>query len=343
MQKPRKTTLKDLSDELGVSITTIARVLSGRAEEVEKFKISKSTQERVIAAAKQKNFSFNRLARALRVKETFTVGLVVPDISNPFFATFARHVEFATRKMGYAVILCDSGGDIAVEVESVELLASRQVSGLIVSPVGLEHAHLEKLYDANIPLVLIDRYFPELEISYVGTDNYRATYQATKYMIDCGHRRIACVQGLCDIHIGKERLRGYTDALTKYGIPIDNDLIAGDSFSVQNGYLSTKLLMEQPYPPTAILGLSNQISLGCLYAIKEEGLSVPEDISLIAFDEQPYSTLLSLTTIKQQTIEIGQIAIKLLMAQIGGGDLKRQRRILLPPSLIIRDSVKIQR
>ena len=337
-QKRSKIRLKDIAAELGCSITTVSRVLSGRSEQ---YRISKGTQEKVIAAAKEKKFRFNNLARALRIQETYTIGLIVPDIANPFFSGVAQNIEVEARKLGYSIILCDSNEDETLEAESIEVLSSRQVSGLIISPVGQTSDHLQRLYDTNIPTVLIDRYFPNLSIPYVGTDNHKGAFQAVEYLLECGHRLIACLQGAINTFINKERLRGYKDALQKNGIAIEPLLVKGDGFGIESGYLSTKLLLNQSPIPTAILGFSNLITLGSLMALREENLKVPEDISIITFDEQSYSGYLSLTTIKQRNEEMGQIAVKLLMGQFADKKNKPQGQILLPPSLIVRNSVRI--
>jgi len=339
-KKPSKITLKDIAYQLNLSITTVSRVLSGRARE---FRISKSTEERVLSTAKKSNFSPNKIASALRTRKTKTIGIIVPDISNPFFATIAQNIEFEARKADYAIILCDSSDSTSTEINCIDVLQNRDVDGLIISPVGKQKEHIKRLYDQNTPLVMVDRYFPNLKIPYVGTDNYKGAFEAVNYLIECGHQKIACIQGLTYSSTCRERLKGYKAALEAKDIPVDEALIKGDNFDIKNGYLSTKLLLKQTSIPTAIFAQSNLIALGVLSAIKEEGYKIPQDISMIAFDEQTYSEFLStpLSTIKQRIEEIGQISVRLLLDQMEKGCSKNSESVLLPPIIIHRNSVRI--
>ena len=193
MSNSSRTTLKSLSQKLGFSVTTISRVLNGKAE---KYRISKKTADKIKQAAEDLNFTPNSLARGLRLKNTHTLGLVIPDISNPFFASIARSVEREARKCGYSVILCDTEENTNLEVDSVQLLRGRNVEGLIVAPVGQISEHLESVYKSGLPIVTIDRYFPEKDLPFVTSDNYKGAYEAVLYLIENGHRKIACIRGL---------------------------------------------------------------------------------------------------------------------------------------------------
>jgi LacI family transcriptional regulator len=221
-------------------------------------------------------------------------------------------------------------------------MIDRKVDGLIISPVGLEVNHLKKLSQKNIPIVLLDRYFPELNLPFVTSDNYKGALEAVNLLLENGHRRIACIQGLVNTSPNNDRVRGYLDAHNKNGIPYNRNLIVGDSFGEENGYIETKLLLKQENPPTAIFAISNLISLGAIRAISEEGMKIPDDISMISFDDQPYSRFLStpMTTVAQQNTQIGQIAIKLLIDQIESNVQTGPKGIFLPTRLISRDSVK---
>jgi len=335
-----KKTLKSIADQLGFSVTTISRVLAGKAR---KYRISKNTEAKVLAVAENANFTPNQLARSLRLRKTNIIGVVIPDISNPFFSTIAQNIEFEARKLGYAIILCDSEENTAMEIASIELLKNRDVDGLIISPVGQESKHLKNLWEEGLPLVIVDRCFPNLKIPYVACDNYRGAYEAVSYLIRCGHRKIACIQGMLQTFPNEKRVRGYKEALQAHNIKVKKSFIVGDSFGAANGYLSMKLLLKQLSIPTAIFALSNLISLGALQAIREENLQIPKDISIISFDEQPYSEYLSppMTTIKQQNAKMGQISVKLLIDQIASNALITKTGILLPTKLIKRASVRI--
>ncbi|MCK4558268.1 MAG: LacI family DNA-binding transcriptional regulator [Calditrichia bacterium] len=339
MDHSSKTTLKTLSSKLGFSETTISRVLNGKAE---KYRISKKTADIIIQSAKDLNFTPNILARGLRLKKTHTLGLVIPDISNPFFASIARSVEREARKFGYSIILCDTEENTNIEIKSVQLLRGRNMEGLVVAPVGQTASHLEDVYNAGLPIVIIDRCFPNKNLPYVTSDNYQGAYEAISYLIDNGHRRIACIQGLENTSPNNDRIRGYKDALLNNHIPYVKSIIVGDSFGELNGYTEAKILLKKKDRPTAIFAFSNLISLGALKAIEEENLSVPEDISIVAFDDQPYFDHLAtpMSSVAQQHNEIGQIATKIIFKQIKSKTSSVAEGVLIPTKLIKRASVK---
>lgn len=337
--KSSNITLKSIAERLNVSVTTVSRVLNGKSD---RYRISKETQRLIHQAAKDLHYSPNQLARGLRLRRTNTIGYIIPDISNPFFAGIAKSVEKSARKLGYSIILCDSEESTEIEENLLQIMLDRKVDGLIISPVGLEVSHLRSISQKNIPIVLLDRYFPDLNIPFVTSDNYQGSIEAVSMLIENGHTRIACIQGLRNTSPNNDRVKGYIDAHKKHDLPIDKNLIVGDSFGEENGYIETKLLLKQNILPTAIFAVSNLISLGAIRAIAEEGLKIPNDISMISFDDQPYSSFLStpMTTVSQQSTQIGQIAIKLLIDQIESGRQLEPKGIFLPTKLVIRDSVK---
>jgi len=206
-------TLQQIADQSVVSVSTISRVLSGQAG---RYRISKKTEATVRALAKQINFVPNQLARGLRLRKTLTVGLVIPDISNPFFAGIAQQVTLGTEKHGYSVILCDSQGSAELEIKALALLQSRNVEGVVLCPVGQSAKHLMAFVDAGLPMVLVDRFFPDAAIPFVSSDNVAGAKEATEYLIANGHRRIICLQGLHGSSPNEFRLRGYKEALAKH-------------------------------------------------------------------------------------------------------------------------------
>jgi LacI family transcriptional regulator len=339
MRKKDSLTLKNIADKLGLSETTVSRALSGQAS---KYRISQETEKSVLNLAEELHFSPNQLARGLRLQKTHTIGLMIPDISNPFFASIARNVEKETRKAGYSVILVDTAEDENIEIDSIRLLRGRKVDGMVISPVGQHASHLEKLFANGMPMVLIDRYFPASPLPYVASDNFGGAYQAVSHLVQNGHVHIACIQGLESTLPNIERLRGYHQAHADAGISIDETLIVGDNFGYRNGYIEMKLLLGHAPRPTAVFAVSNLISLGALHAIDEEGLSVPGDVSIVSFDDQPYSALLAtpMTTVAQQNEQIGPLAVKMLLNQIESKTMPDPKGILVPTTLIVRKSVR---
>jgi len=332
-------TLQGIADQSGLSVTTISRVLSGQAS---RYRISKETEVTVRKLAKDSSFVPNQLARGLRLKKTLMIGLVIPDISNPFFAGIAHQVIVGTRKYGYSVILCDSQDDTGLEVQSLALLQSRSVEGVVLCPTGRSSQHLTPFVGGRLPIVLVDRFFPDLPLPYVSSDNVAGARQATELLITSGHRRIACLQGLRGTSPSEFRVRGYKEALAHHHLPIENNLIVGDSFTEQSGYIETKLLLRTEPGVKAILVLSHLNGLGAIRALTEEKRRIPDDVSIISFDDTPYFSYLAtpLTAVAQANSEMGEVAVKLLFDQIQSPHRQTKGGILLPTTLVMRESVK---
>ncbi|MFW6289721.1 MAG: LacI family DNA-binding transcriptional regulator [Mariniphaga sp.] len=331
--------IKELAEQLQLSPTTVSRVLNGKSEI---YRISESTSKKVIAAARKYNYYPNRIARGLKLEKTETIGLIIPDIANPYFGSIAKTIEMEAHQKGYSIILCDSLDDVDIETELLFLLAGRKVDGIIIAPTGKNNAHVVELQQQGIPIVVIDRYLPDTSLPFVTTDNYSGASMAVKHLLEKGHRKIACIQGIQGISANSDRVKGYADALQKTGIELREEWIAGNDFGEENGYQQTKKLMEKDDRPTAVFALSNLISLGVLRALKELGMKVPDDVSVISFDEQPYSAFLAcpMTTVEQPREEIGKMAYNLLLRNISEGNPVNLNSAMLQPRLIVRESVK---
>lgn len=334
--------LKALAASTGLSVSTVSRVLSGKAAA---YRISAETEARVRQAAGRQGIVVNEVARGLRLRTTLTLGLVIPDISNPFFAALARHVERLARARGYSVLLADSQERNEVEVEAVRLMRSRRVDGLVVAPVGLDAAHLQPLCQEGWPLVLVDRLCPELDCPGVTADNRAGAQLAVQHLLQRGHRRIACLQGLPEVSANQERVRGYREALAEAGLPIEDDLLIGGDYRIETGREAVRRRFADPCRrPTALLALGNLIALGALQALRELHLAVPGQVSLISFDEQPWAELIDppLTTVSQPIEALAAQAMERLFAQLqpGAAPLRSPGpTVRLPVRLIERGSV----
>lgn len=293
-------------------------------------------------AAQKFDYVPNKMARSLKLDKTETIGLVIPDISNPFFADIAKSIEGAARKKGYSIILCDSSDDIKNEEQMLKLLQGQKVDGIIIAPVGTHADHLIQVYESKLPVVVIDRFFPDSKLPYVTSDNFQGAYDAVNYLINQDHRRIACIQGIHESQPNIERVEGYKKALKDNNIVFDENLLVGNGFSKENGLAQTKLLFNLDNPPSAIFALSNLISLGVLEAASVENKHIPDDVSLISFDEQPYSAHLGtpMTTIDQQKNEMGFHSVDYLIKMIENQHSENQLCIRLPTKLIKRDSIR---
>ncbi|MCJ8321380.1 MAG: LacI family transcriptional regulator [Colwellia sp.] len=332
-------TLKSISATLGISISTVSRVLNDRAK---KYRISDATVAKIKKEADRVSFAPNQIASALRSQKTKTIALVIPDISNSYFSSMAKGLGIEARKAGYSLLLFDSLGQEKLEIEAVRLMRSRKVDGFIIAPASTNGQHIIDLKESGTPVVFIDRYIKSMAIASVCSDNVEAAYQATSYLITSGHQHIACIQGLNYLSSSADRTLGYKKALAKYHLAENKSYFLGDDFSHQSGYAATKILLENCPQVTAILSLSHLNAMGAMQAIKEAGKHIPEDISLITFDDDPLFAYLStpLTSVDQPNEAIGIETMQLLIAQINGESNSTEQK-LLKTQLILRDSVKV--
>ena len=304
-----------MAERLGYSATTISRVLSGKAE---KYRISPDTVNAVLREARRCHYSPSVAAQSLRTRRSNTIGLLLPSVANPYFADMASVIITELNSAGYTTIVVDTMESEQRLSESARSLISRQVDGILAVPCGEKGMDLEML-SAQIPVVLIDRYYEDTFLPYVTTNNYQGGLDATRHLLSRGHTRISCIQGVQSSMPNKERVRGYVKAMEDEGLAQDIDII-GNEFSVQNGYLETKLLMSRAQRPTAIFALSNTIMLGALKAIREAGLRIPEDVALISFDNNLYMDYMtpSITRISQPVEDMAKLAVKILLDKIKG-------------------------
>lgn len=334
--RTQRVSITDIAKKAGFSTTTVSRVLNGKAKQ---YRISIKSQQKIKKIAQELQYVPNHFAANLKSGKSNTIALIVPSINNPFFANLVSEINAEIRKHGYLTIIGDSNESLIIEKMELEQLWARNIEGLIIAPCGNQWKHIKSLYDNGLPIVCVDRYFENLDIPYVSTDNYIGAQIATNHLIDNGHTLIACIQGVQSSTPNRLRIKGFEE--TMKNAKIEKYTIVGDDFTIQNGYLETKLLLQQDNRPTAIFTLSNTIAMGCIKALKEEDIRIPEDISLITFDEHPYLDYLStpLSCIAQPVSDISKITIKYLLAQINNRDINPSN-VLLKPTIQIKESVK---
>jgi LacI family transcriptional regulator len=332
-----RATLKDIAQQTGFSVSTISRVLHDSSK---KYKISDETKQQIKKAAEELGYRPNTLARGLRLQQTNEIGIVVPDISNPFFSALIKSFATELRRGGYNFIVYESDENIALERASIRSLLEKRVDGFIIASVGLDFSHLRKLCETGVPLVTVDRCFDALDVDSVSVDNVKGALLAVSHLIREGHSRIAFIQGLPGTYANEARLHGYKLALEQAGFPIDDRLIVGDDFRSMNGYLETKLLLKMASPPSAIFTAGDLIALGALEACRENGYQIPNDISLITFDDPVFATYLSpaLTAVEQPISKMAEMAVAMLYRRMRTPNDER-RQVLLEPKLNVRNSV----
>ena len=303
--------------------------------------VSDKTREKVLKIIDRLNYNPNSIARGLVMNKTYTIGLIVPDISNAFFAEIAKAIEDELREYGYSVIFCNTDNDKDREKESIDLLRSKQVDGLIGAFSHDSKDEVLALGKAGFPIVQIDRLVDDSQIPSVIIDNILSGYEATEYLIKKGHRRIAHITGALDTNTGIRRAEGYRKALQEYGIEIDEELVMEGDFSQESGYLAMKEILERNKDLTAVFAGNDMMALGAYRAIYAAGLKIPEDISIIGHDDFTLASLVSpaLTTMQQPIYKIGKVAASLLI-DIIKGKKNKEGLIVVNTSLIERSSVK---
>ncbi len=330
-------TLKEIAAKVGVHPSTISRVLSGKYDN---FAVSEETRELILKTVEQYQYVPNEMARGLRLKKTHTIGIVIPDILNPFFAGIARSIEIACENRKYSFIICSTDEVQEKETKLIELLKSKRMDGLLIVPVQDRIDQFKELKAENYPFVLIERCFDDLNTNAVVTENESEAYQAVEHLIKLGHRRIAFISGRRSTYEIKRREKGYRAALTAYGLPVQEQLIVGNGFAAEDGYHATLEILQLPEKPTAFLVSANVILVGVLEAIFELGLIVPDDISVVGFTDLKYAPYFAspLTTVSRPVDQIGKRALQLLLRQMDSPAEQKCEKIVLQSKFIIRKS-----
>ena len=326
-------TVQDVARRAGVSAATVSYVLNGTRY------VSEELRERVLSAVRELGYEPNAAARALRSNRSYTIGLILPDLRNPFFTEAVRGIEAVAQARGYHVILANSDEDPAREAALLRVLGARHVDGLILAPAGEAHPGLERLLQAHFPLVFLDRDVPGLTASAVMLDNEAAAEAAVRHLIDLGHRRVGLIAGRTPISSTLERETGYRRAFSQAGIPVDEHLVVEGGSTIEGGAAAATTLLERPGPPSALFVANNLMTIGALMAIDAHGLTVPGDLALVGFDDFPWGDVFRprLTTVAQPLYELGCAAAELLLQQVASPGA-RPRRVLLSGTLVVRDS-----
>lgn len=280
------------------------------------------------------------VAQSLRKNKRDTIGLMMPSLSNHFFAGIASTIIQEANSRGCTTIVVDSMENEENQKQGLQAILSHGVGGIIVAPCGSDKSLFEEINANHCPLVLIDRYFEKTNLSYVSTNNYEGGLEGTRYLISMGHKNITCIQGVKDSITNRMRVRGYDDEMRRSGLDACVNVV-GDAFSLQNGYVETMMLLKSQKRPTAIFALSNTIAIGAIKAIREAGLSIPDDISILSFDNNLYLDYMdpAITFINQPIEDMARLASKILFSSINSGQ-ENFTHLQLTPSLIIHDSVK---
>jgi LacI family transcriptional regulator len=310
------TTIKDVANRAGVSISTVSHVINNSRA------VSEESRQRVEEAMAELDYQPNTLARSLRRQQTQSIGMIVPDIANPFFAEIARGIEDSSFQQNYSIILCNSEGDLEKQVAYTNLLIQNQVAGIVFVAAGVSTELVEDLQHREVPLVVVDRAVPRVEVNSVMTNHNQGGRLATQHLIDLGHRRIACISAGSGLSPSADRVTGYMETLWENNMPVNKKLIMHGDFQYESGYKAVHKLLDLPEPPTAVFACNDLMAVGCISAAAERGLRVPQDLSVVGFDNVRLASFTNppLTTVSQPMRQIGTLALELLMERINDID-----------------------
>lgn len=329
-------TMNDVAKEAGVSVATVSRVINGSDG------VSEKLEKRVNDAMKQLHYYPSTLARSFKIQQTMLIGVIVPLIDHPFYSRLAMTIEQKLFQHDYRAIICNSGEDGDRERAYIEMLLRQRVDGFIINSAVVNTNYLHELENLNIPYVLIDRDLPEAECSKVFSDNSQGGYIGMEHLIQLGHKRIGVIGALAYTEPMTRRIRGTRDALSAYGIEADPELlVTADTQLFDMGYESAKKLLMLDSPPTAIFSLTDVTAVGVMHAVSELGMKIPDDISILGYDNLPIASYMipQLSTVEQPIIEMGEKAVELLLNHIRETTHPIEKAVLRT-QLILRQSTQ---
>ncbi|NMB47060.1 MAG: LacI family transcriptional regulator [Firmicutes bacterium] len=320
-------TMKDIAKIAGVSHSTVSRALNNDP------RISPETTAKVRRIASEYGYSLDIRGRVLAKGQTFTIGLAIPNITDEFFLPIIRGVEHQASEYGYSLVLCSTRGDTRFELEAIRLMSERRVGGLIIAWTDDFFEIVHKLHPQESPVVFIGNVTGDSPYPSIDCDHRSGAYDATKHLAELGHKHITFLSGPLSSIDSRERLRGYTQAIHEYKLV--TDVWEGD-YARASGYMQGRKILSKTQRPSAIFAANDWMAMGVMAAAKELGMLVPEELSVVGFDDvSPARHLLvPLTTVRQPAQEMGKIAVKMLLKQSENDQL--HRRIVLPTKLVVR-------
>lgn len=330
------TTIRDVAKKAGVAPITVSRVINDASY------VSEKTRKKVEAAIEELGYIPNTLGLSLRFKRTMTIALVITDIANPFWPTVARGVEDIAQANGYSIILCNTDESKEKQAQYVKMLLQRRIDGILLAPVSNDPTIVRQIQTQNIPVVVMDRHVPDVNVDIVRGDSEEGAYQLTTHLLSLGHRKISILTGPRNVSTAVDRVNGFRRAFDEVGIRYTNDQIVWGKFSQASGYEMARTALNSPVAPTALFSVNNFVAIGAFSYLHEAGLAVPDDISMVTFDDVPTSFMSdSISTgVQQPAREIGQEATKLLLKRISEEIGDAYQQIVLPTKMIIGNSTQ---
>lgn len=327
-------TIRDVAKQAGVAPITVSRVINNSGY------VNEKTRARVEAAVADLGYVPNVLARSLRSRRTGTLGLILTDISNPFWTTVARGVEDAASDAGFNVILCNTDESEVEQDKYLHVLMQKQVDGVLLVPARSAVEPIKFIQSQNTSVVVLDRRIPNSQTDAVRCDSEGGAYQLTRLLLSLGHRRIAMLSGPRGVSTAEDRVAGYRRALAEAGVDVDAAPVCYGEFSLQSGYDMTVQVLARTPRPSALFAGNNFIAIGALRALRDAGLRVPEDLALVGFDDLPADLVVDpfLTVAAQPAYEMGRQATELLLARLSEKAPAAYQEIVLPTEIVVRQS-----
>lgn len=328
-------TIKDVAKYTGLSIATISKYINGG-------NVLEQNKRIIDEAIKKLNFHVNEMARGLKTSKSKTVGILIPNLEKVFCTSIVSNIENILLKHGYSTIICDYKDDIKLEKAKLKFLVSKMVDGLIIMPLGDDSSIIQETINEGVKVVLVDRALKDVECDVVLVDNLNSSYDAVEEFITKGHRRIGIISGPEDVYTAEERLKGYRRVHEDYSLPIDEKLIKYGDYKVDSGYELLNELLKMEEPPTAVFVTNYEMTLGAIMAINENNIMVPEQLSIIGYDNLQMAKIVKppLSIVVQPMKAIGETAAELILKRLGDDMGNFPARYRLKTEMLIKESVK---
>ncbi|MGA8941833.1 MAG: LacI family DNA-binding transcriptional regulator [Thermoactinomyces sp.] len=335
--KSKNVTMKDIAEYTGVSTATVSRVLN------DNYPVNIETKKKVLKAMKELNYEPNLVARNLRSRKSNLVAIIVADIKNPYYTNIAKQIDDYLFTEGYNLIICNTDESPKKEKEIIRMLLSRNIDAIAIAPSDSQNTDLSGLIDQNVPIVLLDRKIKDLQLPFVGTDNFKEAYSLTKFLIEKGHRNIGIINGSLKTSTGEERFLGYKKAMEDHGLSIDEKWMYNGGFEEKKAYdVLKRFLQTGDELPTALFSCNNLMTRGAIKALKEGNVDIPDDLSLISFGALANQDLICprITCIEQDTTYIGRKAAELLLGKLKNKKQPQKTSVIIESIFLPGDSVK---
>jgi LacI family transcriptional regulator len=323
--------IRQVADASGVSTATVSKFLNG-------VKVKEKNRVAIEGAILKLNFKVNQIARGLRTNKSMTIGVLIPELDNLFATSIVSIVENILIENGYSTIICDYKTNAILEVKKLDFLIDKMVDGIITIPY---YQTAENLENIDVPIVLIDRMVENSDCDCILIDNEEASYKATNYLIENGHKSIAILCGNTEIYTTKERYNGYIKALNENHIKVNSEYVLFGNYDVKTGYDLTNMLINMKNRPTAIFATNNEMTIGAMIALNEQNIDIPNEISFVGFDNLELAKAVKpkLSIITQPTEKIGEVAAHTIIARING-EVSTEKTVKLATNLVKQGSVK---